>query len=127
MRVIIKCGQRERDGKKSEKEKADVNSTTDIFHKISRRPRTVNWPLIAEILCGTWHVFILTGKSLIVAAMGNRRWTAVDRYSYRDKTTSKDYGHVLTARDVRTAIFGEFLAQLWLTLAYSLWKMYRTI
>lgn len=100
---------------------------TNIFHKISRRPRaTVNRPLIAEILCGAWHVFILTGKSLIVAAMGNRRWTAVDRYSYRDKTTLKDYSHVLTARGVRR-FFENFLHTASLLLILCRRTIYRTI
>jgi len=70
------------------------------------RRATVNRPLIAEILRGAWHVFILTGESLIVAAMGTRRWTAVGRYSYGDKTTSKDYGHVFIAR-ARSALLLE--------------------
>lgn len=113
VQVIIQCmvkeKEREKTGRKREKEKERYKFHDRYFHKISRPRATVNRPLIAEILCGAWHVFILTGKSLIVAAMGNRRWTAVDRYSYRDKTTSKDYGHVLTARDVRNAIFWEFL------------------
>lgn len=109
------------------RETRDINFMTEIFHKISRRPRaTVNRPLIAEILCGAWHVFILTGNSLIVAAMGNRRWTAVDRYSYRDKTTSEDYGHVFTARDVQTAIFWEFLAAHSYLLSIEV-KIYRTM
>jgi len=68
MQATTQCGQRERE---EERRKRD-NSTTDIFHKISRPRASVNRPLIAEILCGAWHVFILTGKSLIVAAMGNR-------------------------------------------------------
>jgi len=93
--VITQCGKEKE--KKKRRERKEKLHDRYIFHKISRRPQaTVNRPLIVEILCGAWHVFILTGKSLIVAAMGNRRWTAVDRYSYRDKTTSEDYGHVLT-------------------------------